>query len=295
MLNHRRAYERMAAEYRGRFPGLDHPKKISVPIRNDQQGLIEAYVNTMFARLGDGTFGSKTVYVDEPAQALTAITALFDRNGNYGGSVAADKLTAERCGLMTAFTIEQAFDCTDYSKMIVGLVGVGRINVAVARMLNEILGIDKFILKYGSGRGRRIKDAPIPGDVFAVPHYRDLHLCDVVVSCTTNANRETMMQFSDVEGFHQRPSLFIAHDGGWLFGESFRERCIPYADHPAQIDADHDFPFDKFNPGVSAIMNLNHLHQLGCNSTPCIVYLSGMAMSDVIMAQEYLRGTRCEP
>ena len=44
-----------------------------------------------------------------------------------------------------------------------------------------------------------------------------------------------------------------------------------------------------------SMMNLNHLHQLGCNSTPCIVYLSGMAMSDVIMAQEYLRGTRCEP
>jgi hypothetical protein len=288
MLSNRRAYDRMTAEYRARFPGSDHPKKISVPIRHGADGLIEAYVNSMFARLADGTFGAKTVYVDETAGTLSAATTVFDGDGDLEGMVDSAALTADRCGLMTAFAIDQAFDCTDYSKMILGLVGVGRINLAVARMLHEILGIRRFMLKHGPTGKTRGLGVLIPGDTLEASAYHQLSMCDVVVSCTTNANRDTMMKLPDPAISETR--LYIAHDGGWLFDESFREHCIAYADHPQQIDAAHDFPFDEYNPLVSAIFDLNALHGQACSGSPAIVYLSGMAMSDVIMAQEQLRG-----
>jgi len=287
MFSNRRAYDRMVAEYRARFPSLQHPKKISVPVRCGAEGLIEAYANVMFAILADGTFGSKTVLVDEPAGTLSAVTTVFDKDGDLEGTVDSAALTATRCGLMTAFAIDQAFDCTDYDKLIVGLVGVGRINIAVARMLNEILGVRRFMLKHGPSGKTRGNAILIPGDTLEASDYHQLNMCDVVVSCTTNANRDTMMKLPDPAISETR--LYIAHDGGWLFDESFRDRCLAYADHPQQIDAGHDFPFDEFNPLVSTIFDLNALHGQACSGSPSIVYLSGMAMSDVIMAQEQLR------
>ncbi|MDX5370575.1 MAG: hypothetical protein LPL29_14490 [Alphaproteobacteria bacterium] len=286
-LNIRALYNRVKEEYPAAFAFHDHPKKISMPLSfYPDGGPVCEFVNTMTARLRDGTFGTKTVYVNEATGALSARTTVFGKHGDLIGTVRSDDLTALRCGLMTALAIELYMGGLP-ERMKVGLIGTGRINLMVARVLKELIPKVSFIAK-GSPRDpeKNLKEIPARLPFF----LSEFGECDAVVSCTSSESEDEVLQIEQfgLKRTSDRPMAFIAHDGGWIFGESFRQAFYNFSDHPEQMLKDDDFPFDR---GRYEFNDLNKLRTFGVVGPdgPVNIYLSGMAYTDVIVAHELLK------
>ncbi|MBF0626125.1 MAG: hypothetical protein HQL82_15120 [Magnetococcales bacterium] len=277
-------FRRLDHEYAIRTPACN-PPKTSVPLQTDARGLPTRYINHMLAILSDGTFGAKLVFVDETTGRLRGRVVVYDSDGNLLVNQDAEPLTAVRCGLMAALAIHRCrrAEPQDYRQLTIGFIGTGRINRATAAVLHELWGCDQFILR-GNAPNIAKNASLFPGRPEIATALPDLARCDVLISCTNNADPARLIETDALAG----PRLFIAQDGGFLLGSSFRTLWPSYTDDVEQLSRHlpNEFPFDA--APVTLAGDLNH-PALGIPSPlsrtgAACVYLYGIALADVVTA-----------
>lgn len=104
-----------------------------------------------------------------------------------------------------------------------------------------------------------------------------------MICCTNNHSRERLLEadaFTD-------STLFIAQDGGYLLGPTFRSRYPSFADDVGQLTRHlhEEFPFDA-HP-MTLVGDLNHADFLGRGTkaaSGACVYLFGIALADIVTA-----------
>jgi hypothetical protein len=94
------ALDQLELEYAA-MTGDSNPPKQSIPLAAiEHDGSLRRYVNVMGAKLSDGTFGSKTVFVDELENRTAGAVSHFGADGELLYSLPASLVTPLRCGLM---------------------------------------------------------------------------------------------------------------------------------------------------------------------------------------------------
>ncbi len=280
-------YRRLKDEYRAIPDGeLDKvcPSKITVDARPGfNKGQWQLPLTAMAAKLSDGTAGVKAVLLNENTGDMTAYTSVFYTDGS-SKVVNSIELTRYRCALMAALATDGRVNLQKGSK--VGFIGSGRINLYTAKVFNILFGVEDFVIA-GS------KDHPMKNfEEFSqlgftrvdcrANQFRFLRTCDVVISATTATAEAEIIEFDKLSG----PSLFIAQDSGFIFGESFRHNCNSFSDSPSQLfnHWHNEFPWDiTLKTGSLPVADLN---ATGCDGRPSAVYLYGIALADVVVAAE---------
>lgn len=280
------AFRRLEHEYLN-ADRLLNPPKVSIPIARSSDGLITSYFNMMSAVLTTGEFGGKLVFVNEGANILTGRVVVFDKDGNLIVNCRADRLTAIRCGLMAALAIKLFFGSVENSRLRIGFVGMGRINSATLEVLHLLWGCDEFLIKGSPHRPYPKPNVFLDGISYGhVVDAGDLAACDVVISCTNLQNPSEALSADNFSGGNVR--LFIAQDGGWTLGPSFRRLYPSFCDSTPQIlkNLSHEFPFDTPIPFAGSASDLREMrHPTFRNEfDPACVYLTGMALADLSVA-----------
>lgn len=240
---------------------------------------------SLLGNIPGGVSGGKIIHANETEEIQKAATVIFANGGHELVVVESSWLTNLRCGLMAAIAIERFLPDVG-ADMIVGLAGLGRINVLTARVLHDLWGVREFVVR-GSRRNRAhnvdvLIDA-IPGVRVRcddTPQMEILACTDCVISCTTNNYPDDTARF---EWLSNVP-LFVAQDEGYFFGQSFRDALPFVSDHPEQHHSHwrDSFPWDE--PGERQIQNL------AATTLPkgsqVVVYLLGIILADLIVAYE---------
>lgn len=246
--------------------------------RNDTSDqFISTYANIMSAKLLCGTIGVKSIFVNEPRGLLNASLTLTFPSGRQT-TVDASEITLLRCGLMAALAAEKFVKVNRNTK--VGFIGNGKINQKTAQVFQELFGIEDICIR-GSKQNRsknyhRFKAMGF--DQIEIDHWDSPELtrtCDIVISCTNTLSSADVISYKDLEG----PSLFIAQDGGYIFGPSFREYTQSFTDHPEQLCPawSDEFPYDEDKIPLYCLANRSR-------PGPISIYLYGIAFADVFVA-----------
>ncbi|MBF0135316.1 MAG: hypothetical protein H7833_12145 [Magnetococcus sp. DMHC-1] len=282
------AYRLLDHEYTIRTPDRN-PPKTSLTMHADGQGVPIVYLNQMMAVLSDGTFGSKLVFVDEGTHRLGGRVVVYDKSFALLVDQDAETITALRCGLMAALAMDRYFRCTPRLRrdLTIGFIGTGRINQMTAWVLRTLWGCERFLIR-GSPTHINKHAALFPECAKVADGIRDFSNCNVIVACTNNRSAEHLIETDAIHG----PILFIAQDGGYLLGSSFRQRFPSFTDDMPQLSRSlqEEFPFDR--TPVSLVGDLNHpafLEQGNQPATAVCVYLYGIALADVVTALFHLK------
>ena len=84
---YREPLDELELEYAA-MTGDTNPPKQSIPLAAvEHDGSLRRYVNVMGARLGDGSFGSKTVFVDELENKTAGTVSHFGADGSLLSSL----------------------------------------------------------------------------------------------------------------------------------------------------------------------------------------------------------------
>jgi hypothetical protein len=285
--------ERMWNEYS--FFVDDHdvnPPKQSIMLASPKDDVWK-FVNIMGAKLSNGRFGSKTVYVNEETGQIGGDVLYYDADGDLLARYPARIITPFRCGIMTAM-------CLSLRELererIVSMIGMGEIGVAtvnIIRMMHNALGIDQ-IRMLGTPRNpvknlnriiykSRHDNCPKP---FFVYSQEELAGSTSLVTATNNTREEALIHLSN---FPYPPIETVSHDTGWMLAGSFRRWRRNFTDHTGQLwpIIDKEFPFDdreaniKMHAGVRDLPWLADLGPTEYSST----YLYGIALADLVVAE----------
>jgi hypothetical protein len=231
----------------------------------------------------NGFFGSKTVYSEDTPEGTKrqSVTNLFDPSGKLVAVYESSNLTVLRCGLMAVYTAEKMAPLEP--KNVVGLIGLGKINLGILNLLYRMRGVRNFVV-------RPSRFAKSPGEInpriniFVDDSNKEfsnaMRYTTFVSSATTNSEKTRLLSAGEVRG----PGLLIAWDTGYMFGPSVRTERTHYSDYPEQLKLvkDIEFPWDfSFDP--EPLINFNR------NETPAIVSLYGIGMLDVLVAYAAFR------
>lgn len=246
-----------------------HPIKNCDVLSTYPNGTASVYTNSMYARLSDGSFGTKLIYVNEETGFSGGRVVAYHKSGTLKADMDCGILTQIRCGLMAALCLEYFIEKQDQPPNIL-IVGTGKLGS----------GIYSVIKDYGNIYARNTsgfvalpnQDKRVPSDGF-----------DVVITATTASEKEELVTLDD----YPRANLFISFDGGYYLGPQFRDmnRFQVLADHPAQIREhfDGEFPWDSYVPSFGTLTNI------GQSRKPDTVHLFGVAMADVYTAIHYYK------
>ncbi|KAA0573389.1 hypothetical protein [Azospirillum sp. Sh1] len=280
-------YDRLRHEYLA-MTATSNPTKIAVDLERDGD-MLGVYGNVMPAMTTDGLFGTKIIRVDERTGGMTARTIVFDRDGSVVANVDSVQLTRERCGLMAALAVDLFFGRKVAGGLRYGLVGTGRTNLATARILQSLFGVsgEQFSLK-ASPRNPTKNAHLFPAGAVLVERARALADCDVVIECTTIRDRAEVLEIDDFVGEGgDAPLLFVAQDGGWQLGASFRSALPSFCDHLGQMNAhptgDYDWPWDSEPVVIGRDMRSPDFRD-AAQPGGAAVYLSGIAIADIVIA-----------
>lgn len=285
-------YDRLRHEYLA-MTAISNPTKIAVDLERDGD-MLGVYGNVMPAVTTDGLFGTKIIRVDERTGGMTARTVVFDREGAVVANVDSVQLTRERCGLMAALAVDLFFGRAAAGKLRYGLVGTGRTNAATALILRSLFGVPAgHLLLKASPRNPTKNLHLFPDGAVLVRDARELSGCDVVIECTTIRDRAEVLEIEDFVGEDgSAPALFVAQDGGWQLGRSFRAALPSFCDHLGQMNAhptgDYDWPWDDEPVAIGRDMRSPDF-RLSAQPGGAAAYLSGIAIADIVIAAELCR------
>jgi hypothetical protein len=278
----RREYQAAFADPAAR---LHHnPPKTGIVLERYPEGPPKRLVNTMVAHLPmSGLFGSKTIYVEErPGQGLVrrGVTQVYSPDGQLLAQVDAGEFNPVRCGLIAALCTE-LMGCPPTSTSRLGLVGLGKVNTELARVMAELYGVSLAYVVPGSNtRMHRLVGLGYAGRVVGP---ESLGACDLV-SCATTAYRKEEALTPEQMGVDLgRTRLWLAWDTGYILGPEFRRDYPVISDHPEQLRkhwAD-EFPWDSRPP--EHILSVTEAAALA-RIAPVPVYMYGVAVADVVVA-----------
>lgn len=259
----------------------NHPSKICFPLQTTEDGAFLRQVGVMMGRLSIANVcGSKTLYLNEMTGELQSTTVMYGPEGQRW-QIDSAHLTRVRSGFMAALAASRFMAMTPQTR--VGFIGNGLLNLATARIFNDLFGVSQFVIR-GSVRcrGRNWQEFAKITDHILVdagdkPDY--LRDCDVVISCTNESFRDGLTEYEEVQG----PKLFIAQDSGFQLGPSFRRETDCWSDHPEQL-RDHwqyEFPWDEAPPKMIKCLAESHPWD---RKKPQSIYLYGIALADLVIA-----------
>lgn len=258
-----------AVHYMGSNHEGAHPVKSSDILEYYPNKTAKAYTNALYARLSDGSFGSKTIYVNEETGVTSGWCMAASKDGVVKASIESSWVTQIRCGLMAALCLNYRFGGEAISPRI-AIVGKGKIASGVFSVIKN-LGRITVVRKNGTAQHYN----KFTG------HWEEVILdklvkFDVVISCTSEYEKENVIaadKFPDAK-------LFIAFDSGYYLGPEFRtaENIWSCADHPKQLTAHFhsEFPWDFRAISFSCLDTLAYR-----KPEKAVAYLYGLAMSDV--------------
>lgn len=282
-----RSYRRMRYEY-DRMTEASCPPKVCVDLSKDEGPAWRTYGNAMSASLTTGHWGGKFIRVDEETGEMQSRTVVFDKNGSLAANVDSEWLTRWRCAMMAALALEKFFGDQACHKTV-GLIGTGKINEVTFKVLQEVLRVDpESVLIKGSPRNP-LKNSKNFSGAHIVLDTKDMFWVDAVIECVTITENKEVLEVANFERDGETPSLFVAQDSGWLYGSSFRD-IAGFTDHVGQIaksDMAYEWPWDHKRPAIIGDMRSPHF-SINTFNRAC-VYLTGIAISDVVIALETCR------
>lgn len=142
------ALDQLELEYAA-MTGDSNPPKQSIPLAAiEHDGSLRRYVNVMGAKLSDGTFGSKTVFVDELDNTTGGSVNHFGADGALLYSLPAALVTPLRCALMAVLCMRYRHELVTERKRKVVVIGRGELGVAICNtlwLLREELKIELLL------------------------------------------------------------------------------------------------------------------------------------------------------
>lgn len=276
------AFQILKREYRLALPEHNPPKQ-SITMREDEHGVC-AYTNFMGARLSTGEVAVKAICVDEDENLTRSRTIVFDQTGAIIRNIDSVFLTNLRCGMMAALAAEKFFGEIS-PDTVVGLIGTGPMNVITAHVFRRLFGVTDFVVK-GSPRNPAKNIELFPLDtrpVVSATGLDELKLCDVVISATSVPDTSESLAYDQLP----QPALYIAQDGGWMLGESFRRELPGFSDNPAQLvsHARDEFPeYPKHKWAIEHFEDLRSDRFMSGRVRQAVVYLYGIALADAVVA-----------
>lgn len=256
-----------------------NPPKQSIMIDETDDGLW-SFVNVMGARLSDGSFGSKTVFVDEARNRHEGDVLHYDRDGRLIYQLPSAKVTPWRCAMMAAL----ALGYRDIDNRHVGIIGAGAIGVAVANVLARLaedLQIKKITVKTGQRPLLNVNLMPDLADM--TDNYLDLEGCTTLITATNHVGEPLETNIDSM------PIEVVAFDQGWLLGPSWRDEYLNYSDMPAQLAkcAVDEFPHDD---DLDEVANMAPIQSMSTevfklNSPRTACYLYGVATADLVVGR----------
>lgn len=253
-----------------------NPPKTMVVTKYATNGIPLSYLMMMPALLLDGTVVAKTIYVEDAANRTRGRIELY-HVGWATSNLDAVAITHMRSALMAGLAIHYA-GLADYPLKI-GFIGNGPMNIAAVHLLSKLFNIATVVLR-GSSKQRDknyVSFAEHCADVIVDDSHNGHRLsrCDVVISCTSNADPAQALPY---EALSVVP-LVIVQDGnaGGIHFTSLPEWI--YVDHPEQ-SLDHWE--DEF--GIGNVPQLLDLTGLSSHEGPALVSLYGAAYFDGLLA-----------
>jgi hypothetical protein len=289
----RRAVDVLDREYK-LIDWAANPTKVSLPIRHDADGKLSAYFNVMTSKLSTGHFGGKYIFVDDLRGEFRGDVFVFGKNGEQLFTVASQELTRLRCALMAIMAAQRFYGAEIFSELRFGFIGSGKINALTAQILRNAYGVPAYRMTVKASPRHPYKShSTFPEGVNFTRESRDLAYASTVFVCTNLREKSEVYEVNDLVDFGQIAPLFITQDGGWTLGRTWRAPMAVranYADHIDQIlthavpGDDYDFPWDETPPRQFLDLNDGSFRRRRGSDGPAVVYLSGMAMADLVVS-----------
>lgn len=281
----KQAYEFFEREYEEAFQNTlfrqeFNPPKLTRILTTDTEGNPKASCSVMWARLPiAGYFGTKTIYYSyEKPVKRSARTVLFNSQGDIENIFDSENLTAIRCGLLTILAIKRTG--LEFSSGIIGLVGYGKINQTVKKVLASYYPNLKFVIRDPSNQAISYydlwEDSTKPTEL--------LNMCDVIVTATTSSDLSQTLTLKEVRNNHNQ--LVVCLDLGWAFRDSLEDPLVKTCtDHTEQL-LEHwkeEFPWTSKIPCHLPVMTKKDCPKFEGNEI-IMSFIYGVAISDIAIA-----------
>lgn len=273
--------------------GDSNPPKQSIPLAEvEHDGSLRRYVNVMGAKLSDGTFGSKTVFVDELDNKTGGLVTHFGADGSLLYTLPASLVTPLRCAMMAALCLSMR---RLGEKRDVTIVGRGELGLAIANTLwilrkeLEIQGIISVAGRHIYRNQRRL----LPGiqtDFWVLKDFKDSwgdwnsKPTSTLITATNNDGSDLLHPGPG------SPAEVVSFDGGGLLSPAWRHSHTNYCDYPHQLrqHLNTEFPYDGPAGFLGHIMPLNELRRSKRDDATA-AYLYGIAMADLVVGRALSR------
>lgn len=234
-----------------------------------------------------GSKSIKEIIVDDVVGKTDEHITLYDANGIEVSQYFGNLFTPFRCGVTVCAAITEISNMLNKSThgMKVGFIGNGKVNIAVARAIREIFGLDECVV-HGSRKNRGKNKELFPNAVVD-SNFELLNECNVIISCTSGCDGKDMVPYSRLN----RPDIYIALDGGYSLDEDFRRNCESFSDNVKQQleHYEEEFIFDKERYDLKQLFEERKPY----DGKIC-VYLFGTGFADAVVAEALWRGSMNE-
>lgn len=255
----------------------------SFPVKQSIQNSSGVYFNILAGRLEDGTFGSKSIYVNEYTKDVYSTTHLVYKGQDL--TLDSSRLTTFRCALLAAYVLYKELQHLPPTPVI-GILGVGRINKMTIDLI-ETFAQPNYVFINGTRNPNKGLSSLTQGIADRVEiGLGNASACDVLLACTSNNDVDELYT---IESF-PNVSLTIAQDGGYTLDNDFRENAVLFSDYPKQIQA---HIYDEFPHGCNRTFNpltRNDAYKFSDDIPLRGYYLYGTALMDILVAQWYIDG-----
>ena len=211
------ALDELAYEYEC-MTGDSNPPKLCAPLdRPDEDGWLRRYLNIMSAVLSDGTFGSKTIFVDEVAGLVGGDVLHYGANGRRLYSLPASLVTPLRCAMMAALALQYRRQGPADGRRVM-VLGRGEIGVATCQVLHKLrdeLCIEEIYSVGGERQWHNAKRLPREVNLSVLDDaFQDESESITTLITATNHSGAT------IEPGHRGldPLELVSFDGGCLLG-----------------------------------------------------------------------------
>jgi len=164
---------------------------------------------------------------------------------------------------------------------VIGFIGLGKVNSAVARVLRVLRGVT-FLRVLASSEDSSIRaNERLTDEGYASLVAKRGSLlwkdCSVVYTATTAHEKSQVFRVVDLPGV----TTIVAFDSGYLLGPDFREKFASVSDYPEQslLYATEEFPYDR-----SARYSPYSLLEVRSSFPTIVAYLYGVALADIVVA-----------
>lgn len=292
----KRALGELREEYE-LLTGDSCPPKQSILLKGDTAGSWRGpcrYVNVMGGLLSDGTFGSKTVFVDEDRGRMAGDVLHYKPNGELIYSLPSKLVTPLRCGMMVALAL--SYRTLKHERDVL-IVGSGEIGVATASVLWALRGeLNIGSLSVKTGRRATLNRDRLPVGVDQTPNINRADDSTTLITATSHNGPPL-----ETEDLIAVPEETVSLDSGLLLGKSWRQHAFSFCDHTLQMSKvlDAEFPHDGdtlndpflFQRRTQPLDKLAELLPGMCSAT----YLYGIAIADLVIGRlihEHLEETK---